>query len=110
MCPPGAHLHEDCSVCMCPSVTLHSQVMSDVNATIRGARISLESSPYKQLVTSDEMGNFQIDNVCLMNEVIIIEAHGCAHVKLTPVSDSDGHWTLPHFKLERNGTLNVTLP
>ena len=91
-CPPGGKLSSNCEFCKCSSISLIGRVMDNLNYPVEGAKIYLESSLYKPVGITDEMGFFNVSGTCIMNETVHVMEDGYAgdHVELKELNAT--HW------------------
>ena len=100
-CPSGGHLDSNCSLCVCSSVALFGRVRDNIKAVVEDAEIYLDSRPYDPIGFTNYLGFFNVSNVCMMNEKILIVKGGYESVSITPTEVNSTHWTI-------NGTLIKT--
>lgn len=93
-------MSDDCFHCVCSSVSLYGRVLSDMNKTIENAQIFLESGKYKPMTTTNRLGLFKVDGLCLLGETIRIVANGYSDAVGVPIAVNETHWSLPDVTLE----------
>ena len=91
----------NCSLCVCSSVSLYGRVKDNVKSVVQDAAIYLDSRPYDPISRTNELGFFNVSNVCIMNEMILVVKEGYESISITPNEVSSTHWTI-------NGTLIKT--
>ena len=88
----------NCSLCVCSSITLFGRVKDNVKSVVQNAEIYLDSRPYDPISSTNELGFFNVSQVCMMNEKILVVKEGYESVSFTPSEVNSTHWTI-------NGTL-----
>lgn len=102
-CPTGAHVSSKCDSCECSSVTLFGKIMNSLNQTVKDAEVFLESRRYIPISTTNDLGLFQAQGLCMMNEVLFVHAKDCENKYFTAIELNSTHWTLKEDRLNKYG-------
>ncbi|XP_072031342.1 cartilage intermediate layer protein 1-like [Amphiura filiformis] len=65
-------LNTDCDACECTSSILNGRVMDENNRPLSDAKIYYSSRPYKELVTTNSTGLFEIIGVCSTPQMFLV--------------------------------------
>ena len=66
--------------------------MDNLRYPVEGAKIYLESSLYKPIGTTNEMGYFNVSGTCIMNEIVHAVGEGYADGRVELKEINATHW------------------